>query len=146
MLDKISKLLTGDMLKVLSDMGHGDTIVIADANFPVSPVQKNLIRCPGMNVSDILDAISEIFPIDVEYTEHPAVVMELTPGDKAKNLPRPEAWNEYEEILHRRYPELNLGNVERMDFYAHTENAYAVFLTGESRIYGNLLLTKGIVR
>lgn len=34
MLKNVDKLLTGDLLKILCDMGHGDELVIADANFP----------------------------------------------------------------------------------------------------------------
>ena len=34
MLKHIPKLLTGELLKILNDMGHGDTLVLADANFP----------------------------------------------------------------------------------------------------------------
>ncbi|MBR5977985.1 MAG: fucose isomerase, partial [Verrucomicrobia bacterium] len=40
MLNKISKLLTGDMLKVLCDMGHGDVLILADANFPGESIAK----------------------------------------------------------------------------------------------------------
>lgn len=145
MLNGISKLLTGDVLKVLSDMGHGDEIIIADGNFPVKTVTKNLIRCPGMNVSDVLAAIVDLFPIDVTYTEHPACVMELTPQDQKKGLPRPEAWADYERILGEKYPGIKLGNIERFSFYERTKEAYAVILTGEDRLYGNLLLVKGCV-
>lgn len=145
MLDKISKLLTGDMLKVMCDMGHGDEIVIADANFPAETIARQIIRCPGANVSDVLEAISEIFPIDVTYTEHPALVMELTDVDKKKNMPRPESWSDYEAIIGRRYEGLKLGNIKREDFYERTKKACAVIITGEERIYGNLLLVKGCV-
>lgn len=145
MLNKISKILTGDMLKVLSDMGHGDEIIIADANFPGETVAKRLIRVPGIDVATVYDALSELFPLDAAYTEHPACVMELTDGDKAKGLPTPEAWADFEEILHRDYPEVELGKIERFAFYDRAREAYAVIQTGEERIYGNLLLKKGVV-
>ncbi|MDD6094615.1 MAG: RbsD/FucU domain-containing protein [Clostridia bacterium] len=145
MLDNISKLLTGDMLRALCDMGHGETIVIADANFPADSLSDKVQRCPGMNVSDVLSAIIDLFPIDVAYTENPAIVMELTEGDKAKRMPTPEAWGDYERIFHKRYPELKLGRVERYDFYELSKKAAVVFVTGEDRLYGNILLTKGCV-
>lgn len=145
MLDNISKLLTGDMLKVLCDMGHGETLVIADANFPAESVSHNVLRCPGMNVSDVLSAISPLFPIDVDYTEFPATVMELTDGDKARGMARPEAWADYERIFRVRYPKLSLGCVSRERFYELSSRANAVFVTGEDRLYGNILLTKGCV-
>ncbi len=145
MLDNVSKLLTGDMLKALCDMGHGETLVIADANFPAESVNPRIIRCPGMNVSDVLDAIKKLFPIDVAYTEMPAIVMELTDGDKAKGMPTPEAWGDYERIMGERYPGIKLSNVQRAHFYELAAKANVVFVTGEERLYGNLLLTKGCV-
>ena len=145
MLNKISKILTGDMLKILSDMGHGDEIIIADANFPGETLAKRLVRVPGVDVAAVYDAIAELFPLDAAYTEHPACVMELTEGDRAKGLPTPEAWADFEEILHRDYPEAELGKIERFAFYDRAREAYAVIQTGEERIYGNLLLKKGVV-
>lgn len=145
MLNNISKLLTGDILKVLSDMGHGDEIIIADANFPGETMTQRLIRVPGTDVASVYEAIFELFPLDAEYTEHPACVMEITEGDRKKGIPVPATWGDYENILHKRYPELKLGKIERYAFYERTKKAYAVIITGEERIYGNLLLKKGIV-
>lgn len=145
MLNGINKLLTGDMLKALCDMGHGDTLVIADANFPAETVAKRLIRCPGVNSSQMLEAIKDIFPVDVHYSDDAARVMELTDSDKAKGMATPIAWQEYLEILMEQYPEIGLCHVERFDFYEEAKNAYAVIQTGEERQYGNLILTKGVV-
>ena len=150
MLNRISKILTGDMLKVLCDMGHGDVLILADANFPGESIAKEtsygkLIRCPGVDVKELYDAIQEIFPLDAAYTEHPAAVMDLTDGDKKKGMPTPEAWKDYTEILKKRYPEQELGMIERFDFYEKAKKAYAVIETGEERVYGNLLLVKGVV-
>jgi L-fucose mutarotase len=150
MLNNISKLLTGDMLKVLCDMGHGDVLILADANFPGESIAKKttfgkLIRCPGADVNTLLKAIVDIFPLDVDYTEYPACVMELTDSDKAKSMPTPIAWCDYTETLHKSYPTLTLGKIERFDFYERAKKAYAVIQTGEEKQYGNLLLVKGCV-
>ena len=150
MLNGISKLLTGDMLKALCDMGHGDVLVIADANFPGERLAAEttfgrLIRCPGTDVAQVFAAICGLFPLDTAYTEHPASVMELTDGDKARNIPQPEAWADYEKILRNIYPEQRLGRMERFQFYERTRQAYAIIQTGEERQYGNLMLVKGCV-
>ena len=42
-------------------------------------------------------------------------------------------------------PRVKLGNVERYDFYELSKKASVVFVTGEDRLYGNILLTKGCV-
>lgn len=150
MLNGISKILTGDMLKVLCDMGHGDVLILADANFPGDSIAKyttygKLIRCPGVNVSDVYEAISDLFPLDVAYSEHPIAVMELTNEDKARNMPEPAAWADYARILHKQYKNTDLHRIERFSFYEEAKKAYAVIQTGEERQYGNLLLVKGCV-
>lgn len=150
MLNNISKILSGDMLKALCDMGHGDTLVLADANFPGQALSEKtnygkLIRCPGVNASDILMAIIDLFPLDVNYSEYPAAVMDLTEGDKKKGMPDPEAWEDYCSILNQKYEGLTLGKIERFDFYDKAAESYVIFQTGEERQYGNIILTKGCV-
>ncbi len=145
MLDKISKLLTGDMLKILCDMGHGDELVIADANFPSATIGKRVIYCPGADVTAVLDAVKDIFPLDVKYSDKAAFVMDLTDSDKAAGMKTPEAWADYERVMRSRYEDIELGKIERFAFYERAKDAYAVIQTGEERIYGNLLLKKGVV-
>ena len=145
MLSGISKLLTGDVLKILCDMGHGDEIVISDANFPAASISDRVIYCPGMNVSDVLEAIKKLFPLDVKYSDKAAFVMELTDSDKTSGMPDPESWADYERILKGEYENFELGKIERFAFYDRAKEAYAVILTGEERQYGNILLKKGVV-
>ena len=150
MLNGINKLLTGETLKILCDMGHGDMLILADANFPSETIAKQTtygkpIHCPGADVNDVLKAIVDLFPLDVAYTEHPACVMDLLDGDKEKKMPTPIAWVGYTETLHSHYPTLELGKTERFDFYEKAKKAYAVIQTGEEKQYGNLLLVKGCV-
>lgn len=139
MLKGIDKLLTGDILKALCDMGHGDELVIADANFPAETVAKRLIRVPGIDGVRMAEAIMSVFPLD-SYVDAPACVMDLTDGDKAKGMPTPVIWSEYARVM-----SAELGKIERFAFYERAEKAYLVIQTGEERQYGNLLLTKGVV-
>lgn len=150
MLQGISKLLTGDILKVLCDMGHSDVLILADANFPGEAIAGHtsygkLIRCPGITVTEIYRAVSGLFPLDVHYTRHPACVMDLTDSDKARNMPEPSVWGEFADILREQYPDMALGKLEREEFYRQARQAYAVIQTGEERQYGNLLLAKGVL-
>ncbi len=139
MLKGIDKLLTGELLKALCDMGHGDELVIADANFPAKTVAKRLIRVPGVDGVRVAAAVLSVFPLDT-YVDNPACVMDLTDGDKAKSMPAPVIWGEYAHLTGA-----ELGLIERFDFYERAKNAYLVIQTGEERQYGNLLLTKGVV-
>ena len=145
MLKGISKLLTGDLLKALSDMGHGDELVIADANFPADTVAKRLIRYPGIDGVTLARELVKVFPLDT-YAEESACVMELTQSDQAKGMPTPMIWGEYDAVLKKEYgEETTLGKIERFDFYERAKSAYLVIQTGEERQYGNLLLVKGVV-
>ena len=139
MLKGIDKLLTGELLKALCDMGHGDELVIADANFPAETVAKWLIRVPGVDGVRVAEAVLSVFPLDT-YVDTPAYVMDLTDSDKAKGMPEPVIWGEYAKATGA-----ELGLIERFAFYERAKNAYLVIQTGEERQYGNLLLTKGVV-
>ena len=143
MLQGISKLLTGDLLKALCDMGHGDELVIADANFPGERVARRLIRLPGISGTELLRAIAPLIPLDA-YS--PALVMQLTDSDRAKGMPDPAIWGEYEYILRQHYgADTRVNTIERYSFYERAKAAYLVIQTGEERIYGNLLLAKGVI-
>ena len=145
MLKKVSKLLTGDMLKVLCDMGHGDEIVIADANFPAETVAKMLIRVPGIDAVSLCEAILDVFPLDT-YSQYPAALMDLTDSDKKKGMPVPEIWSEYEQILSGvSGKQVEIELMERYAFYERAKNAFAVIQTGEEKQYGNLILVKGVI-
>lgn len=141
MLEGISKILTGDVLKLLCDMGHGDELVIADANFPAVSVagEHPMIQLPGVNASELLRAIMPIFPVDWRYSEHPAMVMERTKEDARKLEPEP--WREFRDALVSE----NIEHLERQAFYDRAKKAYCVIQTGEERQYGNLILVKGVV-
>ena len=139
MLRGINKLLTGDILKILCDMGHGDELVIADANFPAETCAKRLIRVPGISGTEMLKAIMEVFPIDT-YVESPCVIMDLTMSDKEKGMVIPEIWNEYKNITNS-----DLFKIERNEFYERTKNAYVVIQTGDEKQYGNIIVVKGVV-
>lgn len=137
MLKNIDKLLTGDLLKILCDMGHGDELVIADANFPAETCAQRLVRLPGIDGVRAAEAILSVFPLDT-YSD-PAFIMDLTDGDKVKGMPEPVIWPEYERLCGK------MEKMERFSFYERAKKAYVVIQTGEERQYGNLILVKGVV-
>ncbi|HHV31611.1 L-fucose mutarotase [Caproiciproducens sp. LBM24188] len=144
MLKNINPILSPELLKVLCEMGHGDEIVIADGNFPAESVGKNaiVIRADGHGVPEILDAVLSLIPLD-QYTPKPAALMEVTPGDPVK----PVIWDIYKQMLkqHGENPEA-IEMTERFAFYERAKKAYAIVATGETAIYANILLKKGVVK
>ena len=144
MLKNIPSVLPPELLKILMEMGHGEEIVIADGNVPGASIAKNLIRCDGHGVPVILDAVMKLLPLD-QYVEQPVALMQVVPGDNVV----PTIWDEYETIINK-YEPAGMKNgfdmVERFAFYERAKKAYAVVMTGESAIYANIILKKGVVK
>lgn len=129
---------------VLDEMGHGDRLVIGDGNFPAESMGRNaiVIRCDGHGVPELLDAILQLFPLDT-YVEHPVNLMEVVPGDDVET----PIWDAYKEIIakHDERGAATVGNIERFAFYEEAKKAYAIIATGESALYANVMLQKGVV-
>lgn len=141
MLKGIPSILSPELLKILMEMGHGDEIVIADGNFPGAAIAQRLVRLDGHGAPEILRAIMKFFPLD-SYTEKPVALMSVVPGDPVE----PTIWDDYKEIISEFEPErCKVEFVERFDFYERAKRAYAVVATGETAIYANIILKKGVV-
>lgn len=144
MLKGIPKILSPELLKVLCEMGHSDRLVIADGNFPCESMGKNakVIRCDGHGTTEILEAILKVFPLD-SYVEKPVNLMEVMKGDTVET----PIWKDYEKVIEKEYKhgkEL-IGQIERFAFYEEAKTAYAIIATGESALYANIMLQKGVV-
>lgn len=144
MLKGIPKIISPELLKVLCEMGHSDTIVIADGNFPAESMGKNakVIRCDGHGGAELLDAILQLFPLDT-YVEKPVSLMAVVPGDKVQT----PIWDEYKSII-AKYDDRGadtVANIERFAFYEEAKKAYAIIATGESALYANVILQKGVI-
>jgi len=140
MLRGISPLLTPDLLATLHRMGHGDTIVLADAHFPGEMLGRRVLRADGLRIAPLLDAILPLFVLD-SYVAAPVVMMAPVPGDALD--PRVEI--EYRAAIDRHAPDAPpIARIERFAFYEQARQAFAVVITGELAKYGNILLAKGV--
>lgn len=141
MLKNISSIISPNLLKVLCEMGHGDEIVLADANFPSESIAINnqILRADGLGVVDLLNAILPLFPLD-QYDESNFVVMQVVDGD-----PVPSIWDEFDGLLKRHEPDCKMTFVDRFDYYERSKKAYAVIATGEKAQYANVILKKGVI-
>ena len=142
MLKGIPKILSPELLKVLCEMGHGDEIVIADANFPSENYGKRVIRADGISGTAILNAILSIFPLDT-YSDPNMILMQLMDCDIGKI--NPIIWEEYKDIANKNDKNVKIGNIDRFSFYDRAKNAYAVIATGEEAVYANIILKKGVI-
>ncbi|KAM8851943.1 fucose mutarotase [Synchiropus picturatus] len=143
----IPSILSPELLYALAKMGHGDEIVLADANFPASSVCScgpKEIRADGLRIPQLLPAVLQLLPLDT-YVTAPAAVMDLVDSDKVKGLDV-SVWRDYETCLRQKAGiQAPLEKMERFAFYERTKKAYAVVATGETALYGNLILKKGVL-
>jgi L-fucose mutarotase len=142
MLKGVDPILNADLLWALRAMGHGDDLVIADTNFPATTMGKRVIRMDGVPGPRLLEAILSVLPLD-DFVPDPALRIEVVGDPQAE----PEVCRDYAAILAR--PEhggVALGRVERFAFYERAKQAFAVVPCGEDRLYGCVLLKKGVVR
>ncbi len=138
MLKKIPKILSPELVKILMEMGHGDEIVIADGNFPAASNARNLVRADGHGIPELLEAILELFPLDIY--EKPVYLMAVTPGDTVKTT----IWDTYKELIAPHTKEAPV-EVERFEFYERARKAYCVLAPSESALYANIILKKGVI-
>ncbi len=141
MLKNIPPILGPDLLYVLRAMGHGDEIAIVDANFPGDSSGPQLIRLDGISASEVLGAVLTLMPLDT-FVDQQAIGMEVV-GDPTK---REDTHRDFDRIVKQHEPGMQLTLLERFAFYDRVEGAYAIVQTGERRLYGNILLKKGIIR
>lgn len=139
MLKGIPSIISPELLKILMEMGHGDEIVIGDGNFPGQSVNSKCVRCDGHGVCELMDAILKLFPLDTY--QKPAYIMAKTPGDTVET----PIWDEFSKIISP-YTNEKLEQIERFEFYERAKSAYAVVMTGESALYANIILKKGVVK
>ena len=141
MLKGISQLISPELLKVLCEMGHGDEIVLADANFPAESMGQRVVRADGIGAAELLRAILPLFPLD-QYDESNFVLMSVVPGDPTV----PVIWDEYRATLTAYEPDAKIQTIDRFAYYERAQKAYCIVATGESAQYANILLKKGVIR
>ena len=141
MLKGIPGILSPQLLKILAEMGHGDEIVLADANFPGEKLNANIVRCDGLEATDLLDAILQLFPLDTAV-EKPWFMMQPTDlknyDDRVEKI--------YNEIVNKYSPGLKgPEKLERFDFYQRASVSFAIVMTGCLKRFGNVIIKKGTI-
>ena len=140
MLKGIDPLLGPELLAILRAMGHGDEIVIADANFPAKSLAKRLVRVDGIAAPRMAAAIVSLMPLD----DFGAAAFRMAVVNAAADVP--PITLEFESVLQQAGEARPIEPIERQAFYERARNAFAVVATGETRLYGNLILKKGVIR
>jgi L-fucose mutarotase len=121
-------------------MGHGDEIAIVDGNYPADTDAKRLIRMDGLGVTEIMDAILSVMPLDDMVPEacwRPAAYLD-------PNRIEP-IFQEFDTIVAKHEPKHKVHVLVGADFYNRVKSAYALIATTEPRLYGNIVLKKGVI-
>jgi L-fucose mutarotase len=141
MLYGIDPILGPDLLHALRAMGHGDEICIVDANFPAVSNARRLIRIDAADAVTVAGAILSLMPLDT-FVPNAAFVMQVV----GKPKEAPPIYGLFQKAIDGRQKGFKLARIERFKFYERARTCFAIVATGERRLYGNLILTKGIVR
>ena len=145
MLIIINPVLSPELLFHLRSMGHGEKLILADANFPANTSNDQVIRLDGVDIKDAALAILSVFPLDsfiVSQGGSPALRMEV--DDKPDELT--ETHKEFIEAVKKVSGEnWKVGSISRQDFYKEAKKAYCIVTTTDARPFGCFILTKGVI-
>lgn len=141
MLKGIDPLLSGDLLKILDDMGHGDQLLLVDRNYPAAASGKPVIRLGEVGVLRAATAILSVYPLD-SFIDHPLERMEVEEDPNKTTSLQNDLLQLAKEAENR---ELEYGVIPRLNFYERAKNAYAVVHTLEDQPYGCFILHKGVI-
>jgi L-fucose mutarotase len=144
MLKGIDPLLSPELLKVLAEMGHDDSIVLADANFTAMSLGlgKTVLRLPGIAMARALKAVSSVLPL-AQDVDHPVAYMKVCGSEEGY---RSAVQRECLAVLAEEGVQAAQAEaVERYAFYERVRRAYAIVVTGECQPWSNFLLRKGVL-
>ena len=141
MLKDIDPLLSGELLKILDEMGHGDQLVLCDRNYPAVASGRPVIRLGDVSVLRAAQAILSVFPLD-SFVAHPLERMEVNDDPSTTTSLQNELLGLASSIESR---PLEYGIIPRIDFYERAKAVFAVVHTLEAQPYGCFILQKGVI-
>ena len=138
MLKGIDPLLGPDLLRALRAMGHGDELAIVDANYPAEAHGRLCVRADGHSATAMLEAILSVLPLDRMVED---AAFRPAPADR----PAHPVHDEFATIVETHEPGLTVKTLRGEVFYDRVRAAFLVVATGERRLYGNIVLRKGVI-
>ena len=146
MLKGLNPLLNADVLYALRAMGHGDDLIIADANFPSDSVAREtvlgeLLRIDNTYAVQAVAAVLSVMSLD-SFVEDSAARMEIVGAPDEVPPVQQEVQEAVDKAEGKSWP---MMGIERFAFYERAKQAYAVIQTGERRFYGCFAFRKGVI-
>ena len=146
MLININPILSPELLFILRSMGHGDKLILADANFPADTMNKRVIRLDGVNIPDAAKAILSVFPLDsFLVSQGQAAASRMEVDEKPEELldSHKEFINIVKEVSGSNW---KVGSIERQSFYEEAKKSYAIVTTTDARPFSCFVMTKGVIK
>ena len=146
MLIKINPILSPELLSTLRKMGHGDKLILADANFPADTMNKKVIRLDGVNIPDAAKAILSVFPLDsflVSQGKTPISRMEVDEKPLELLDSHKEFINVVKEVSGSNW---KVGSIERQNFYEEAKKSFVIVTTTDARPFSCFIMTKGVIK
>ena len=152
MLKNIDPVLSPELLKILAEMGHGDAIVLADANFTAmryraGTTSQTVVQLPGVGLLRAAQAVLSLLPLGVP-AEMPVAYMQVTelPAGQASQVQKDVIALVQAEPLHAGLKHgIGPQALERFAFYEQAKTAYVIVQTGEQQPYANFIFKKGVI-
>jgi L-fucose mutarotase len=142
MLRHIDPVISPELLMILREMGHGDEIAIVDANFPATSMGDIVVRADGVTATHLVEAILKLMPLDTFVEESVFYMRQVHAPDEIAPV-----CQEFGELVKRHGAgKFSMAALERFAFYDRVRSCYAVVATAERRLYGNLILKKGVLQ
>ena len=142
MLINIDPILSPELLHALRSMGHGDKLVLADANFPSASLAKKLIRLDGVNIPNAAKAILSVLPLD-SFVDYPVERMEIDDNPDEINAVHQDLIDALKISAGDKW---KVGSIERFKFYEKAKQAYMIVSTTDARAFGCFIITKGVIK
>ena len=146
MLKNLDNRLNAEVLYALRAMGHGDTLVIADTNFPADSIARqtvlgDLLRMDNLTCAEAVEAVLSVLPLDTFVDDFAGRMEVVGAPDRIEPVQAEvQAMIDAAEGRPRK-----MVSIERFDFYERAKGAYAVIQTGERRFYGCFIFRKGVI-
>ena len=146
MLIKINPILSPELLFALRSMGHGDKLILADANFPADTMNKRVIRLDGVNIPDAAKAILSVFPLDsFLVSQGKTAVSRMEVDDKPQQIL--DSHQEFIDVVKKvSGSNWKVGSIERQSFYEEAKKSFVVVTTTDARPFGCFIMTKGVIK
>jgi len=138
----IDPLLSPELLHALAAMGHGDEIVLVDCHYPAVSTARRLVRLDGADLPAVARAVLSVLPVD-DFIDKPVAAMEMVDTPEVIPDVQREVFGLVREAEGR---DVGVERIERFAFYDRAREAFAIVVTGESRPYGCVIFSKGVVR